>query len=225
MNRLLAVLIFVAWSGCPLLHSPTNANNDSTGPQSSRETVSKPQLRLTTQVVKSEYYCRDSLRLQLRLTFTNTGRVPIILSKRSLNVASYTVSRNLERAATRQYERQGRYEDFGESAIFDPPDEKDFVIIPLGGSYEMPSNRTSVHLDTASDNTALENALPVGDYVLEVVVGTWLYIGLNEKGRPLSRDSEFREKWKSRGYLWTDALTSIPMPFKVEKKETAKCGN
>src|SRR6267142_1873218 len=101
MNMLLAALVFVLWSG-PMLHSQTNVNSYSTDLQP-LDTASKPQLRLTTQVVKSEYYCRDSLRLQLRLTFTNTGRVPIILSKRSLNVASYTVSRNLERAAARQY--------------------------------------------------------------------------------------------------------------------------
>jgi hypothetical protein len=221
MNVLLNLVVFALCSPSVLPLQETFKAD----PGSSRlpQTSEQGRLRLTTEIVKMEYYCGNRLSLDLRLTFTNIGQVPVILSKRSLGIAAFRVSRNLESVAASRYEEQGTYEDFGDNAIFELPVVTDFVIIRPGEKYETQSDRTRVHLDVASANST--NALLAGDHVLEVVVGTWLYIAVDEHSRPHIQDEQFREKWKDKGFLWSDALTSVAMPFRVNRASSKKCSH
>ena len=75
--------------------------------QTSR-TTADAKLQLTTEIVKAQYFCGSGLKLDLELTFTNVGLVPVILSKRSVTLASYMVSRNVQTASDRQYEQTGK---------------------------------------------------------------------------------------------------------------------
>ena len=223
MNLFLTVVLF-ALCCTPVLRSQT-AINKNWKRAWSPQTTTKAQLQLTTEVVKEEYYW-NSLELNLRLTFSNVGRVPVILSKRSLGISYDRVSRDLEKLAARQYEQQGKFlDDFGSTAIFDPPVETDFVVIPPGGKYEMESDRTNVYLTLDRGNAHAPQALSAGNYVLEVVVGTWLYIAVDDRSQPHVQDERFRDEWKDRGFLWSDPLTSLAMPFKVDRDRMSKCVN
>ena len=47
-----------------------------------------------------------------------------------------------------------------------------------------------------------------GAYFLQVRVATWFYF---------ADPNEYRELWRNEGYLWSENMTSEPMPFKIEK--------
>jgi len=191
--------------------------------RTSRATA-EAKLQLTTEIVNAQYFCGNGLKLDLELTFTNVGLVPIILSKKSLRLASYMVSRTVQTASDRQYEQRGRYEaDFANSAIFDPPVLSDFVVIQPREKYVMKRARIRVDLDIASGLSDSNHGLQPGDYVLEIVVGTWLYFAVDDKSRIQLQDAQFREKWHQIGFLWSDSITSQAMRFTVDKGRISRC--
>jgi len=189
--------------------------------QTSR-TTADAKLQLTTEIVKAQYFCGSGLKLDLELTFTNVGLVPVILSKRSVTLASYMVSRNVQTASDRQYEQQGRYEaDFDSSAIFDPPVLSDFVVIQPREKYVMKPTRIRVDVDIRSGDS--NRGLQAGNYVLEIVIGTWRYFAVDDNSRIQLQDTQFREKWHQIGFLWSDSMTSRAMPFTVDRDRISNC--
>ena len=62
------------------------------------------------------------------------------------------------------------------------------------------------HIGSDSDNDGYRRLR--GLNFLQIVVLTWYY--------PRASNIKWRDQWQTKGYLWSDPITSIPMPFKVE---------
>jgi len=71
----------------------------------------KEQLVFTTSIVKRWSCGPNHLGLALKLRFENTGKDPVILSKK-IFIGRFMVSRNLDDAAAEKYALSMRYTDF-----------------------------------------------------------------------------------------------------------------
>ena len=87
------------------------------------------------------------------------------------------------------------------------PDESQFVLLKPGETYS-PVRVLSYDFGARSDNERSRRLSGVN--FLQLVVLTWYY--------PRASNFKWREQWQTKGYLWSDPITSIPMPFKFENK-------
>ena len=167
---------------------------------------SKAKLQLTTSIVERKHHCSNFMGLKVRLTFKNIGTEPIILDKRSF-IVKMMVSRDPKAAAARQYETTGRYDMF-DGAFFnvDPSDMSNFIILKQGEVYEKTQGVGSFWV-TAETPPPAGYLNPVTHF-LQLRVSTWSYFA---DAKP------FEKRWKNKGVLWLEIMTSLPMPFKVEK--------
>lgn len=168
----------------------------------------KKALRLTTSVVDKRH-CHDSqMRLALELNYTNVGGQTLILHKNSNLISRTRVSVNLEAARAGRYQQDVRYSvevvSLPGRANKQPPIE-DFVILRPGESFQ---TRTEAIIFTAGGKDGLSNKLAAGIYLLQVRVQTWY--DSDETAKRL------RRSWRRAGSLWTDDVTSEPMPFTFE---------
>lgn len=175
----------------------------------------KSSLQLTTNIV-SQRYCAgdedlDSLQLELRLCYTNIGRQPLILYKGSNDISRVMVSRDAERAAAGQFEANGsvtRVTDGSRVNVEGSTPGEMFVVLPSGASYQ---TKTAVSVLVArGDASRVAGAITADEYVLQVEVPTWA------ESDDLAK--KLRRRWRQSGFLWYDPVTSMPMPFKVEKQ-------
>lgn len=172
------------------------------------------QLQLTTTIVKQYYDPAASgfslLRIVLRMTYTNTGKRPILLDKKSSLIYRSTVSKSLKAAAAKKYEHvlTSSFFDLRDAGVRvgETPEEGAFVILEPGAAHAV---ETLYGLNVDDCTEIGEGNLRPGKHFLQVRVATWYY---------LSRPEEYRERWRSKGYLWWENVTSEPMPFRVEKK-------
>ena len=104
MKFFMTIALLCLW--CFPARPQPRSNIVSENARTSRATADA-KLQLTTEIVKAQYFCAYGFKLDLELTFTNVGPVPVILSKKSVRLASYLVSRNVQTASDRQYEQQG----------------------------------------------------------------------------------------------------------------------
>lgn len=177
-------------------------------------TISNPQpeqakLRLSTTIVNQ----RDSLgrrfrtlSLTLKLIYTNDGTVPVLLDRKSVLIYRNMVSKSLKAAASRRYiEDQFLYfTDLTKAGMRgSDPEEDAFVTLQPGESFTVSEN-AEVVLSAGPKNP--KEVLPGGEYFLQVRVATWYYF---------IEPNEYRERWASKGYLWSYNLTSEPMRFSV----------
>jgi len=176
----------------------------------------KVQMQLSTTVVKQEYCDNDHVRFKLRLRLSNVGAEPVILYRYSLAITQRMVSRSLKNAATGRYvENLTPYVDpvLPEPANEATPDNQLLVSLRPGESYEIDDD---FHLSVFDGSTETSDFLRPGSYFLQIRVPTW-YWG-QEKAVKL------RDRWREYGFLWTRDLTSLPMPFSVDKhRRTVKC--
>ena len=178
---------------------------------SSRAIEKNAQLELTTSIIE-QYSCEpDLLALHLRLTYKNTGKEPIILDKVSVTIVDrYVVSRSMKDAAIRKYAQEVRAEDLGGNYGMDPksrPDLSHFVIIRPGEAHSVDGPWTTASLVVNNGAPHTKGALVTGTYFLQVQVDTWSYF---------SDVKQLRINWQDHGYLWTESLTSVPLPFTIE---------
>jgi hypothetical protein len=145
----------------------------------------------------------------LNFNFRNAAGETIILDKRRSIVPGYTISRSAKQAAAGEHKLVAHrlIGNTGELMTLSPlPDESQFIILKSGESHSL-NARFSIGLD---------GDLSPGAYVLQLSVLTWHY--------PNASNIQWREKWRQKGYLWTDSITSQPMSFTVEKNyPVAKC--
>lgn len=170
------------------------------------------QLQLTTSVGAQRYCSNGKLLFTLRLNFTNVGKESIVLDKRSSVIPKYTVSRSAKAAAEKKYEMKVHRLIGLDSAglSYDSIlDESHFVTLKSGESYSL-NEGFSLPVYHGTDNK--EDSLRAGNYVLQIAVSTWYY--------PRVSNVKGREQWRQKGYLWSDAVTSLPMSFKVEKNRS-----
>lgn len=195
--------------------SATATPFESSTKEQTRRTDEK--LELSTTVVGEEYCAKDHLRLRLRYRFRNTGTESILLYKDSHAVAEYFVSRTLEDAAQHKYVEN--VEPFIQPILPDPtasatPDENLLATIKSGEAFE---TEHDFHLFVFDGRPESEDNLRAGNYFLELVVPTW-WFGGPDKAKTA------RQRWRQFGYLFSDDLTSIPMPFTIkDKPQVVKC--
>lgn len=175
---------------------------------------SKAQLQFTTNIVEQNYECSNILGLKLRFTFKNIGTESIILDKRSF-ILRRMVSRDLKAAASKRYESDGRFEYFdGAHFLADPSDLSNFIVLKPGEAYSFDDNIGSFSIYDGAKEPP-KGYLITGTHYLQLEVGTWSYF---------ADPNPFQQKWKDQGFLWTEGLTSQPMPFTIEKERpTVKC--
>lgn len=180
----------------------------------------KPQLQLTTEVVESRFCESDYLRLQLRLSYLNTGDRPLILYRRSNTIMTYFISKSIRNAVRQKYEQKyspmqspvGPPEDLDTQI----PDEQTFVILNPRAHYEVTAQADLPFIDDGMTDDS--DALRPGRHILKVRVQTW----------SASRDvaAKLRERWRTQGFLWTQSVISRPMAFEVgEHPQVSGCSN
>ena len=167
-------------------------------------TDSKPRLELTLAIVKGFSCSPELFTLRMRFTFKNTGSGPVMVHKRSFLVRSL-VSTSPRAAAAGKYIMESRGDMWG-MFPFRPTDLSNFAILGPGEVYALDDERESFFV--SDDPANPHRRLRPGNYFLQVEVVTWPYL---DKPRP------FRNKWKDTGYLWSEGITSQPMPFTIEK--------
>ena len=169
-------------------------------------------LRLYTTIVNERFSLERgdrTLRLTLKLTYTNDGPRPILLDRKSTLIYRTMVSKSLKAAASQRYieDQTFYFTDLNKAGMrgASDPEEQAFIRLEPGESYTV-LDEPEVVLSTGP-KTAKE-FLSGGDYFLQVQVATWYY---------WADWKEYRERWSDKGYLWSSNMTSEPMPFTVQK--------
>ena len=155
--------------------------------------------RELTASILDQRYCTDGgLIFRLRYDFRNKKGETILFDKRSSIVPGYTISRNAQLAAAGKHKISVHYL----LGIDDNPnpDISQFVTLKAGESYSS---------DHQFRVLGSDEKLEPGGYVLQFSVITWNY--------ETASNIAWREKWRDKGYLWTNFLESQPMPFVIDK--------
>jgi hypothetical protein len=175
-------------------------------------------LRLTTSIT-SQRYCAvntnvDALQLSLQLKYTNTGSRKLILYKGNRLFYQIFVSRSGEEAAARKNELRtthSRYFDEQPEKIAGSSPGSVFTTLSPGASYE---TKLVVSLPIARDGKGLYNvSLGAGEHILSVTTSTWY------ESKKIA--DQMRERWRTRGFLWTDPLASSSVGFNVDRNPPA----
>ena len=173
------------------------------------------QLQLSTSVIEQRYSVEARsrlLRLMLNLTYSNIGNRSLLLDKKSSLVYRKLLSRNRVAASN------GRY-DYDESSSFidvrsmraggmqleSTPKKEAFVILKPGESYSLKATLT---LRLYDGTKGTEDFLHPGIRYLQLRVATWYYF---------ADPDVYREQWRNDGYLWSQNITSMPMPLTVKQ--------
>jgi hypothetical protein len=207
MRHLVLLLLF---SVC--YFAVAKQTNNASVYQPAQLTRKGPPLQLTTAVVEEKSCAQDHLNLVLKFILRNSTDQPIIIDRGSFVVRTL-VSRSLHEGKAKRYVNVGRADLFEHS--LNSPDISNFVVVQPGEAYEFQSEQTRVSLFIDAGDKRSKGDLRPGAYFLQVEVVTWSY---------MADPMPFREKWKEHGVLWSQGLTSQPMPFIVERnRPISKC--
>jgi hypothetical protein len=199
--KLISRLLILVGTCAAIILTHTTANTRS---NSSGTNTPKAQLQLTTNVLEQKSCSPDHFGLRLRLTLRNVGQELVILHKHSA-VSRIMVSSDLAAATNKKYEQDLRYDDPSASSGLDSPLFSDFTILKPGEAIEF-EEPVSVYL--FNEKRSAQRLLREGTHLLQVDVGSWPYI---------ADPASFRKKWRNKGYLWFEGITSQPMTFTIEK--------
>jgi hypothetical protein len=175
-----------------------------------------------TATIAGERYCPvnetvDALQLTLQLKYTNTGSGKLILYKGNRLFYQTFISSSAAEAAARRNELRtthSRYFDEQPEKIVNSSPGSVFTILSPGASY-ITSQLVSVPV--ARDGKGRYNiSIAAGEHVLTVASSTWY------ESKKVA--DNLRERWRSRGFLWTDPLVSNSITFVVDKnRATSVC--
>lgn len=172
-------------------------------------------LQLTTSIAEARYsieYGSRSLLLTLNLDYQNVGTRPILLDKKSSRVYRKIVSKNLKALGACKYLYDASSHSIGVEAMkaagfrFTEPEKSEFVTLDPGKYLRLEREIMLSLYDGAKDT---KDDLHPGNYVLQVRVAAWFYY---------ADPAEWEQKWGNQAYLWSENVTSEPMPFTVEKR-------
>lgn len=180
----------------------------------------KPELILTADIIKQSY-CEgddelDGLNLELRLRYQNAGKQRLILYKGSRYVHHVKVSSSLEDAKSIvEVSSSITWVTEGEWPVNESSLDSMFVILAPGETYETNTD-TRVFVTRKNVRRRIAGSVSPGDHYLQVTIPTW--DGSQELADSLG------EKWRKRGSLWTESVTSLPMKFTVDShRSVASC--
>jgi len=156
----------------------------------------------------------DILRLTLRLRYANVGRQKLILYKGNRRFFQVFISRSGPEAGSSGNELRSthaRYFDEKLERMATPTPGSAFTILSPGSSYE---TTELISVQIARDRDARFNvSIGPGEHLLHVVSSTWY------ESRKLAED--LRQRWRTRGLLWTEPITSNGVAFVVGKNRPA----
>lgn len=198
MNNLRCCIVIVA---CMTLVASTSQQQ---GHATQRENTDT--LQLTTSILSERYCSPNTLELTLELTFTNNGSRALILDKNSSIIGSYMVSRDSDASIKKKYElKVSPMKNLLTSGLRPgPPEESRFVVLKPSQTHVL---QKIIYLNLWENRDKTQSSLTPGSHVLQLSVWTWYY--------PPTMAEEYRERWNDKGVLWSDIITSKPMPFVV----------
>ena len=148
MNWLLKGLLLIVVSVCGF---DGHTNFSRTRAETDNKQEQESPLQLTVKIVGSEYCTADSeldsLRLKVRLIYTNRGKQQLILYKGSRLISRTMISRNSADAAAKRFEVNASLTQLtsgGDKCYTGAAPNKCFVVLPPGASYG--SGRHSRHI-------------------------------------------------------------------------------
>lgn len=184
-------------------------------PYQSNTRPENPALQLTMKIISGEYCAGDadldSLRLKVRLVYTNTGKQPLILYKGSHLISRTMISRNSADAAAKRFEVNSlltQLSSGGRNCYSGAIPSKCFVTLSPGKSFEVEA--VAGVFVVRGDAREITGAVNSGKHVLQVEVTTW------HESNKLAKS--LRGRWLRHGLLWYEPITSAPAPFIVEKQ-------
>ena len=163
-------------------------------------------LQLTTNIAKPHQVEDGLLNLTLNLNYLNTGTRPILLDKKSSLIYRRLVSKNLRAVSACKYLHDISSHFIAGSLQARDPERSEFVTLQPGESVTFKREITLFVYDGTRDT---KDDLHPGTYVLQVRVAAWFYA---------ADPAEWEQKWGNQAYLWSENVTSEPMPFTVEKR-------
>jgi hypothetical protein len=179
-------------------------------------------LQLTTNIVGQQACAAnaklDVLQLTLRLRYTNTGNRKLILYKGNRIFYQAFISRSTGEATTPQkYEMRtthARYYDEQPEKIEAVAPGSAFTILSPGASHE--TRQVLVVPVVREGNASVNVSVAAGEHILNLTVSTWY------ESKKLA--DNLRERWRGRGFLWTDALASKSVNFNIDnQRSTVTC--
>lgn len=175
-------------------------------------------LQLTTNIL-SQQACAinaslDALQLTMQLRYTNVGSQKLILYKGNRLFYQVFISRSLEETAARKFELRtshSRFYDEQPERIEAASPGSVFTILSPGASYE---TKQVVIIPVARDGAGRINvSLAAGEHLLQLAASTWY------ESKKLA--DNLRERWRARGFLWTEPLASNSIGLVVDPQRAA----
>jgi hypothetical protein len=173
----------------------------------------RPPLEFSVQIV-SQSYCAINeqyavLELQLKLRFRNVGKQKLILYKgHDLFFQSKILS--APGNASGPYGVwlvNSRYFDEEIEPIDQPSPGRVFLTLSSGKTWVKDMTIGVGVVDASMERG--DSSIRAGDQTLQLIVSMWY------KSRALAQ--KLREQWQKIGLLWSDPLSSVPIPFGVQK--------
>jgi hypothetical protein len=153
----------------------------------------------------------DALSLTLQLRYTNTGNRKLILYKGNKLFYQVFVSHSKDDATHRNYElhtTHARYYDVQPEKIAGDSPGSVFAVLSPGASYE---TMQTIVVTVARESTGQFNvSVAPGEHVLNLIASTWY------ESKKLAQD--LRDRWKARGFLWTDSVASNSVALVIDNK-------
>jgi hypothetical protein len=172
----------------------------------------KPQLVIKADML-SQQYCANNpnmttLRLRLRLRYTNAGVQKLILYRGDDLFYQARIRAARAEAGARPYEiavLNARYLEVEDEPVEQPAPNKLFVILQPGASFEA---ETTVGVGVVPRSAARDrHAIFEGEHTLQLIVSTWY--------RTPALAEKLRERWQRKGFLWSNPVASDPITFRA----------
>lgn len=165
-------------------------------------------------------YCSDSsVSMSLELSFVNTGSRAIIVNRLLPEIYAFRIAKNLKKLRSGTFEREGKMQlqSVGSPPVTDEPDST-YSIIEPGQSLTLLKELKISDVASVSENCEGDDCLKPGPHFLQVDVNSW--------GLSADLAGKLAARWRSRGELFTQTLTSFPVKFVVESpsgRKSEKC--
>lgn len=154
--------------------------------------------------------------LELSIKYINVGQYPIILDKSNGTVGGQHISRSEQDAQTKKYEYVSLLDWLvtGSNPRKEDDEKPSASFIILNPREEYPGKSETRLLIIQPEQYDLFSS---GIHFL--TLGMWTQGGTLHEANDID---ELRTRWKKHGYLWTEGVTTNPMPIQLPKLESLK---